>query len=222
MRLYELIDFNPKQSKIGAHDNKRRVQNKTQSKVVGDGAFGTAYDTQSNKRLNQVTKVGHTGSAMTGLPARKVEQDGWLAYMRAVHTAQQSGVRNPYFPVMDDLRIRKDPNGVLSYTANLHKLIPFKAEKIASNTLLMKSTYERMFGEECPSKDWADILDSITANLQLSRSLSDPNLKNAMNMIGSIIDSSGENSLMKDIHAGNVMWRITGTMPQLVIVDPIA
>jgi hypothetical protein len=222
MRLYELIDFSPKQSKIGAYDNKQRVQNKTQSRIVGDGAFGTAYDTRSNKRLNQVTKIGRTGAAMTGQPAKEIGQDGWLSYMHAVHSAQQRGDQNPYFPVMDDLRIRKDAKGNLTYTANLHKLIPFMAPKIASNTELMKSTYERMFGEECPSKDWADILDSITANLQLSRSLSDPDLKNAMNLIDSIVDRSYKGELMKDIHTGNVMWRLTGTMPHLVIVDPIA
>ena len=222
MKLYELIDFEPKPSKHDVKDTKNKIANKTNSKFIGAGAFGAAYDTQSNKRLNQITKIGRTGAIMKGKPANKVEQDGWLAYMHAVHKAQQQGDRNPYFPLMDDLRIRKDATGELTYSANLHKLIPLDTEKLTSNIDLMKSVYERMFGQECPYNHWDSIKSDIIVNLQLSKNLADPDLKRAMNMIDSIVDKSGENDLIKDLHSGNIMWRMTGTMLHLVIVDPIA
>jgi hypothetical protein len=226
MKLYELIDFEPKQSKHGAHDAKNKITTKTNAKFIGAGAFGAAYDTQSNKRLNQITKVGRTGGIMTGKHAQRVEQDGWLAYMHAVHNAQQHGKNNPYFPLMDDLRIRKDAKGELTYSANLHKLIPLDTAKLTSNIELMKSVYERMFGTECPYNEWDLIRESMINNLQSSNNLADPALKTVMNMIDSIIDRSGggnsDSELIKDIHKGNVMWRMTGTMLQLVIVDPIA
>ena len=51
MRLYELIDYEPKKSNITAHTNMSRILNKTRGQEVGGGAFGSVYDTQSNKRL---------------------------------------------------------------------------------------------------------------------------------------------------------------------------
>lgn len=222
MKLYELIDFEPKLSKHSALDNKDRIRKNTGADQVGNGVFGTAFDTQSNKRLNQVTKVGKTGSIMTGKVATKVEEDGWLVWMQAVHRAQQRGDHNPYFPIMDDLHIRKDKNGLLSYTANLHKLLPFETEKLTSNMDLMVSLREHMFGPtDIEFSDGRDAMHNILFHLNQTSSAVDRNLAAALNMVDQIIYTSRED-LIKDIHRGNVMWRITGTMPQLVIVDPIA
>ena len=222
MKLYELIDFTPKLSKHDASDNRNRLRKNTNADSVGSGAFGTAYDTKSNKRLNQVTKIGRTGSIMTGKVATRVEEDGWLAWMQAVHRAQKRGENNPYFPIMDDLHIRKDKDGVLSYTANLHKLLPFHTEKLTSNIDLMASLREHMFGPtDIKFSDGRDAAQNILFHLNQTSSAVDRDLAAALNMVDQLIYTSSDD-FMKDIHSGNVMWRMTGTMPQLVIVDPIA
>lgn len=222
MRLYELIDYEPKKSNITAHTNMSRILNKTRGQEVGGGAFGSVYDTQSNKRLNQVTKVGNAGSVMSDKPAANIKQDGWLSYMQAVHRAQQHGEQNPYFPIMHDLHIRRAANGKLSYSANLQKLIPINSPKLTSNIELMQAVYERMFGVECPFNTWLDILHKILDNIKMGENLSDPDLISAMKLINSVIDASGDAYFIKDMHEGNIMWRLTGTMPHLVIIDPIA
>jgi hypothetical protein len=222
MKLYELIDFVPKLSKHSALDNKDRLRKNTKADQIGNGSFGTAFDTKSNKRLNQVTKIGKTGSIMSGNIAKKVEEDGWLLWMQAVHRAQKRGEDNPYFPIMDDLHIRKDKDGLLSYTANLHKLLPFRTAKLISNMDLMVSLREHMFGPtDITFSDGPDAANNILFHLNQTSSAVDRNLAAALNMVDQLIYTSRE-EFMKDIHYGNVMWRITGTMPQLVIVDPIA
>jgi hypothetical protein len=51
--------------------------------------------------------------------------------------------------------------------------------------------------------------------------IKDPELREALDFI-SKVQSEGKRKFTMDLHSGNIMWRITGNRPQLVIMDPLA
>lgn len=220
MRLYELIDFEPKQSKQTADSYKSKVNN-VGGKAIGRGSFATGYELDSPKRKNEITKVGRTGSiGVKNSTAKKVEEDGFLIYMKTIQ-----GQENPYYPTMYDLRVIREPNGALSYRANMHKLSPFFSEKIYLNDDLMTSLYDDMFyGRDYGYFDPTDPGGSLKYTLEdqcivMPEIIKDPDLKIA---IDTIVKISQEHNFMIDLHSGNILWRITGTRPQLILYDPLA
>lgn len=227
MRLYELINFSPIRSSHTDFDQKNKVRNYTKSDVVGVGAFSAAYDTHSNKRLNQVTKIGKAGNFDGGGHVKSVSdisKDGFLSYIRAVHEYNERGKYNPYFPVIHNLKIRKDEADRLTYSADMERLHEYESKKIMGNYDLMISLYDRMFKKPWDPK-WAfdymprEILSQLSSGLR-SNNIADPKLLDALYLIRNIIKTGLNFNL--DLHSGNLMWRITGNMPQLVILDPIA
>ncbi len=225
MRLQELIDFEPRKStktRLGYND---RTLDATDASKIGGGAFGSAYDTKSNKRLNQVTKLGRVAGFddNSNIVSRSdIRNDGYLSYLKSVQEYNEERSPNPYFPVIHDLKIMKDAHGKLHYRANLEKLVPFFSDKVVQNEELMNSLYERMFGETY--SDDRPIADAMA--LKLTRGLDNPDiitdkkLRSALALINKILETNPK--FMDDMHGNNIMWRITGTMPQLVILDPIA
>lgn len=224
MKLYELISFDPKKSSVDPEQYKSKIKYNTQSTRRGAGSFGTVYDVHSNKRLNQVTKVGKAGSISDrSAKIKKIKNDGYLAYLHAIHT---SGIKNPYFPRIYDLKILKGADGALSYRANIEKLVAFNSEKIVDNDDLMASLYDDMFNEETTYyKDYGPgagikfTLDNISTSGKLGI-VKDPDLLEALRLIDTVVKSN--KLFVADLHSGNIMWRITGSRPQLVIVDPVA
>ncbi len=226
MRLDELINFDPKSSKhdIGSYGYK--LDTKTRAEPVGSGSFGTAYDTKSNKRLNQVTKVGKAATFQKGptrlAPVKSIEDDGYLAYISAVQKIQQGEHNNPYFPVVHDLKIRKNAEGHLSYKIDLEKLYNFETPKIIESDEVMKALCDRMFAIESPDDGFADhILYCLRTAKKNPRIIQDENLNDALRLIYEIVEQRNGIYIL-DLSEGNIMWRITGTIPQLVIIDPIA
>jgi len=224
MKLYELINFTPIQSSRGVQQYKNKVSNIPGSDVAGTGEFGTAYELPSSKRQNQVTKVARAGSIRSLSSVENVEEDGYLTYLNAIHNLNSD---NPYFPRIHDLKIMKDKNGKLTYRANIERLVSFYNDKIFDNDELMRSLYDDMFIKEL-SDPYGDAdagkmihvkLDRITNYRSPISDIKDPELKEALQLIFQIKNEGG---FVIDLHGGNIMWRITGTRPQLVILDPLA
>jgi hypothetical protein len=222
MRLFELIDFEPRDSIQTANKIKNRISSNTTAKNIGQGAFATAYDTGSAKRLNQVTKVGRTGEvshASKSSTAKSVDEDGFLVYLK--HVVKED---NPYYPELHDLVVRKNKSGTLDYTANLHKLSPFRSEKIYGNIDLMTSLcddmfYGREYGYFDPHEPGNSIRQMLDTSSHMPEIIKDPDLKVAMK---TIVGLGQKHNFMLDLHAGNIMWRINGYRPQLIIYDPLA
>lgn len=230
MKLYELIDFEPKKTSRDYDKLKQTVRGIGNSQRLGSGAFGAAYDIGSNKRLNQVTKIGQAGAykfnpfSNADDSIDSSEADGYLSYLKMVYDWQENGNNNPYFPRIHDLKVFTDSNGKISYRVNLEKLIPFESKKVIGNEDLIKSLCEHMFTSDVIWHDgyFGDTILNIINRALTSdsfRYIGDNDLKRALIMISKIIKSN--KSFNEDIHAGNVMWRKTDGMPQLVITDPL-
>lgn len=228
MRLYELIDFEPKPSNQSAVSYSQRLRKATNPKHVGSGSFGSAYATDSPKRLNQITKIGKAASMPDGrvIPADKIGDDGYLSWLSMVDHYKKQGADNPYFPIIHDLKIMRGNDGKLHYRVNMERLVPFKTPKILGNEDLMSSLCNNMFGKDI--QDRYDILSEyeslityqLRRGLKNANAVKDEDLREALLVIKDVMNENPEFS--EDLHSSNIMWRITGTIPQLVLVDPLA
>jgi hypothetical protein len=53
-----------------------------------------------------------------------------------------------------------------------------------------------------------------------SKTIQDPLLRQALRVVRAI-KSRSKKYVSVDIHSSNIMWRLAGTMPQLVLTDPL-
>ncbi len=217
MRLFEIIDFEPKQSNRTSHDYER-VLDRGQGKWIGSGARSEVYDLNSKKRFNQVTKIGQ-GKDKDGIYVDDILNDGYLAYIKTVYDFEKNGGNNSYFPKVYDLNITKDNKSRISYRANIEKLRKFY--DINSKTIL--SRFKEMFSipPDFEEEDFGmfKILHSCLLFGEMT-GIRDSALKEAMELIYNLIS---EKDFKPDIHSANVMWRNVGTNDNLhlVIIDPI-
>lgn len=173
--------------------------------------------------LHQSPSHEHLGTgAYAYVTARKGDQhhdvvtrtstvnDPTLKYLNVV--AGQSN--NPYFPRVK--RIAKDGNVA---SAIIERLVPY--DRLIDNELLISSLHQMMFSTPPSPKKEASksIVSNIKRALQSgdTQHIRDENLKKAVALIHTI---GQQNGLSIDLHFNNIMWRITGKMPQLVITDP--
>ena len=222
MRLYEIISFEPKSSNQNRYSYTDRLK-KAGAAELGGGCFGQALQGKSGKRLNQIAKVGRAGtiSTMTDNP----KEDAYLSYIRAVQDFEENGGHNLYFPKIHDLKILKTKDDTIDYRANIEKLVNFHSPRIVENEDLMKSLYQYMFKtQESPyggnAEQMIDNMRWALKSYSFDR-IRDPKLVEALKLIADVRDN-GPRTFNEDFHSGNFMWRITGTMPHLVILDPLS
>ena len=220
MKLYELFSFDPKNTNRGldSHNNKSFW---TDYDNIGGSTFSNVKKFNSPKRLNQVKKTGRAANFIGGkLTDTNQETDGYLSYIKMV----SKNPNNPYFPKVHKLQVKKGPDGKIYYDADLEKLLPYNTPKIIDNDDLMNSLKEYMFNfSESLNNDleYYEIDRLIKYSLINPQIIKDQNLDYALEKIREIISNS--NGLVhNDLSSANMMWRITGNMPQLVITDPIA
>ena len=98
MRLSELIDFTARPTKRSFTDYKRRIVRGTDSTVNGQGSFGTAYDINSPKRQNEITKIARAGKLdmYSNIEHTPAEEDGYIIWLKTAHTLSEQGNANPY------------------------------------------------------------------------------------------------------------------------------
>jgi hypothetical protein len=200
----------------------KRIRTSTSAKEIGSGAFGRAYSSTSPKRINQIKKVGRAGDINKSTNVKSVEEDGYLSYISTVYKLAQSGDNNPFFPRIFNLKIFRNEDGFLSYNLDMEKLVSLDSEHVPD--LLLSQYYEElttgMAGARSasPAREIAMMLDNAIQYGDFSQ-IRDKSLKKALAVVGSV---RARGSFMPDLHAGNIMLRITGNKPQLVILDPIA
>lgn len=241
MRLSEIVNFEPVQGKNIQKSKVKSYIDKNKINTTGEeGMYARAYDFNSPKRLNQVTKVARAGKWDKPY-ADNITDDAYLTYLKTIQDLEKSGHNNPYFPKIHDLRIVRDENGKLSYHVNMEKLVNINSPKILNNRKLIKSVGDKLvkdpirlndtdyvehdYAENPDVEDSKEYLKHVIETLDVAiennnySDIKDENLINALKVINKIKSTY---SFLPDIHPGNVMWRITGTMPQLVITDPLA
>jgi len=220
MKLYELISFDPVQTKRSTSDFMNKFRDRPEFKDIGVGSFGRAMQVDRPKRLNQITKIGVAGKiGRKGID--KVDdpsKDGYLSYLKMVHKIEQDGGYNPYFPRIESLRIKKSKNGEIHYHTDLEKLYPYKTSKIIQNQELMSSLKDEMFHITKHNEDY-DLSMLVMVACDGERSwIKDPELAKAVSLIDKV---AAKGHFRWDMGTNNMMWRITGNRPQIVITDPL-
>lgn len=122
---------------------------------------------------------------------------------------------NPFFP-----RVHKKIGEGSHVTHQLERLVPFNTNSIISNEKLLAALCERWFNEVV---DETAAVESILYYIEFAlyghtEYIKDKHLLNAVNVIRHIQKEYGGEV---DLHCDNVMWRITGKTPELVITDPL-
>ena len=227
MKLLEIISFDPTKTKRTAKAGEERSK-KAFDKELGAGFAATVYSTGSDKRLNQVTKMGKAGRVnrkdLSFEQISKITNDGYLAYISAVKEYENSGKFNPYFPRVDDIKIFQESDGKIHYRINLEKLYSIHTEKIYKNTDLIRSLIHNMFDindNQIKDENPEETLLYLMLRLDyptMRAMIKDNNLIEALDLISGL-RRGGKFSF--DLGASNMMWRVTGSMPQIVITDPL-
>ena len=230
MRLYEIIDFTPKSSTQSFSTYKDLIKKKTKFDHAGAGSYSQVYGSDSSKRLNQVTKVGRTGLVLDDDDAGVdyVEQDAYLFYLQEVYRYLKYS-HNPFFPQIHDLKIfRNKETEKLSFRANIERLHPM--EIFEGNEEVIKMVWNNLFGETYYLEPMLDDLTRqisvvcrqyVASNKSNAIDIKNPQMREALDVIYEIIRVS-KRKIGLDLHEYNMMWRLTGTMPQLVFNDPVA
>jgi hypothetical protein len=155
------------------------------------------------------------------------ENEGTTVYLKFIHDHPDLH-NNPFFPKVKG--IRKLSNGVS--TIDIERLVPYQQKGLGDNAELLSSLYRQYFGSADSIKqfdaesdeDYASRMrfrfeDAVERAVEYGgRNTTDPYLKQAAHIIQHI---RATNDLLIDIHAGNIMWRLTSVGPQLVITDPL-
>lgn len=177
------------------------------------GSGGQAYVTQkdSQHELDRIRRISDSKRDLT------------VAYM-AVINANPEIQKNPYFP-----RVLKASHDADAKVADfeIEKLYPLNSPKIASNEQLIKSLWERWFKPDAVAyvrEHWASLVahtieNAIRTDSALEK-IADEQLAEAIMIIRRMMAQMNIRPNSLDIHSANLMWRMTGTMPQLVITDP--
>lgn len=157
------------------------------------------------------------------------KKDASAMYLKAVYEAGLHN--NPFLP---RLLARPKTSGNVQ-TAQIERLVPFRTPKIMDNRELMLSLWEQWFTNrpteriqnniDSELEQWTHEFSEETSgfmNDYISRGsnkyIKDQDLKDALDFIVAL---RKKHQLLEDLHPGNLMWRITGNMPQLVITDPL-
>jgi hypothetical protein len=200
-----------------ATTNVRQVIGKARAvpghKPMGWGVNAYVYKNATPDEMDNVKRISSTS-------------DPTVAYLLAIHN-DSTLHNNPFLP-----RIHKvnSPGKDIS-EIQMEKLYPLKLPELINDQdqLLMKSLWEQYFITPYPHQEEHPVLalDSLSYKLNQAvvnssyLNINDKQLIKALKFVKQFIDNSVHIKLHSDIHNGNLMWRITGNKPQLVIVDPL-
>lgn len=222
MKLVEIYDFNdsylnkrgPKSVAAAAREMIKRPDHEP----VGSGASAYVGRSTSPSEMDRVERVGP-------------KKDPTAVYLAAI-SKDPSAYDNPYLP-----RVLQKPRTSGNVQAvQMERLYPFDTPKIAGNVPLMLSLWKYWFSEPIPPSlqlcdadspdDFAKTFAEFVA-FAIDRAIDhgavdeirDPALVKAIQFIRRLMAKGA--GYTADVHYANIMWRITGTMPQLVITDPL-
>lgn len=135
---------------------------------------------------------------------------------------------NPYLPIIRN--VQPGDSGLV--TTAMERLIPFTSAQLAvpelisgqAGTWFVDSLAQKLRRSvEAASKDHSKCAKIVVYALGTAMNrpdlISDPKLKEAIDIIHQVLSIDPDFRL--DLTEDNIMWRITGTKPHLVITDPI-
>lgn len=182
---------------------KLRNQDPTLTRL-GNGASAIVVQSKSPHQMDNVERLSSG-------------EDGTSAYLQAI--ANVPAVHdNPFLPKVRSVRRAE---GVMSVVAE--RLHPYDSKKLFTQPLI-QAVWEQITSEPFPT-DPAEQMVCIDALIETSifkgvnKYVHNEQFKQAIEFIRAVRKRFGG---YPDIHEGNLMWRMTGTMPQLVITDPLS
>ncbi len=204
MKIQELMNQTTPQTK-----NEFQSPN---SDILGSGMQAKVY--QHPNHTDRVVKVVKLFNPRT---------DAYTNFVRLIVKHQD----NPFFPRIFSAKIHEMPNdadGALPYRLIIvmEKLHPVDSEK------LQDATIESLWRLGINTDSWSDdeLYDAVL-NVKMAFNNSDrrkklaaetnnPQFKEALELLEPYFEAFGT-----DMHIGNIMIRLTGSGPQIVLIDPL-
>jgi len=180
--------------------------------VKGAGTMAFVYQHNDDHQLDRVERIS-------------LSADPHTAFMQFII---DNNVKNPYLPRCFG---KSDSNGIVQST--MERLVPFANPNVATVELVrnlcgkwfqyhISHPLETQMDENTTQFECAEYISNIIHDAITSDPddlIQDPVLLEAIKIIRIVMKSS--RSFVADITSENIMWRIAGGVPHLVITDPI-
>ncbi|CAB4133417.1 hypothetical protein UFOVP257_182 [uncultured Caudovirales phage] len=189
----------------------------------GSGWYSRGY--QNPRDPHEFVKTTHKPSILYN--------DAYFHYVSTISNLQRKNYRNPYFPVVYQVKISMDSHGNERPRYRMETLQDPKQYPIEAIMGMMENMFidpSTVFGDmEITEKNkgqiWIELahrLDYCILNVNSTsmRNIKDRNLKAALVIIHNILKKY--DIFEPDIHGNNIMVRGTPYGPQLVLMDPIS
>lgn len=148
-------------------------------------------------------------------------EDGGSMYLKYL-AAHPDFMDNPFFPRVRKVETEKDTQVTI-----VERLLPFKTDAVYSNGPLIRAIWKRYFNitiEDAIHEYGGSFQHAIPYVLRKALindyvgDIKDEVLVDAVHKLVQIAQALGDVEV--DLHQGNIMWRMAGYQPQLVITDP--
>ena len=192
--------------------NRRPLQKSAKHKILGRGVQGMAQ--QHARDPNKVIKTSE-------IYHENPEKDEYVQFIKLILDHQD----NPFFPRIHKAKlVYNNRTDTYELVAVMEKLVSLRNEKIRDvaehlfNQMDIKVedavVHERDKEDFRWLFDWFKDPENRKKIVQHSKN---PQFKQAMKLLEPYIQKYGQ-----DLHGGNIMVRLTGHGPQLVIIDPFS
>jgi hypothetical protein len=197
------------------HNDIRKVRDLVGHEHVGSGMSAYVYKNNNSDELNQVSRLS-------------AKADPTSKYLMLIHGNAELQ-NNPFLPRVREI---KNPSKK-TVDIQMERLYPMLTPLLVDDEdqLMLQAVWDRYLAAPYPigfGRDAItpkDVIIALVNKIHTAvlenhyRYIKDSDLVLALKFIREfMLKHSGH----PDIHYKNVMWRITGSMPQLVITDPLS
>lgn len=192
------------------HSAIKKARDVPSHKHLGTGANAYVYQNEDPQEIGNVKRISAT-------------TDPTSKYLQTILSTPDLH-DNPFLPRVHEVK-RPSKKTV---EIQMEKLYSSMASPLVNDDeqLMLRALWERYFNRPYPEpQNYKFIVVALVKILNSAveenhyRFIKDPQLVEALQFIRAFML---KNKAHPDIHYGNVMWRITGNMPQLVITDPLS
>jgi hypothetical protein len=198
MRLNEIVNVDTLQEPEGDFSEERFAAGKEE---LGSGQTARVFKSEDPNTVTRLTYV-------------RGKNDPYLQFIRLI----QKHSDNPYFPRIYDARLYPSPEHgryVYRLMLNMERLVPVRDER----TIDAAEGILRRIGVLPPDQDlrkpWLKSLFRDKRQEMIANS-KDPKFVEALKLLDPLLTKFGV-----DLHNKNIMLRLTGAGPQLVLLDPL-
>jgi len=201
MKIQELMQRNPPQTKNEFVD--------PDSDYIGSGMQSKVYPHPTHSdRVVKVVKVFNP------------RNDSYVNFIRLITEHQN----NPFFPRIYSAKMHKMPDSAetsMSYRLimvmeKLHELDDERLMDAAEENLVRLGIPPEYIRDANNSDKMSVFFASPERRRDLAQNTNNPQFKEAIELLEPYFEAFGQ-----DMHSGNAMIRLTGSGPQIVIIDPL-